>query len=97
MDEMLTVKQWQEFQQDPVYKEVLAIVKQRIEYTRTELETGIEGGEILPYDCLRFLQGEAKGLRYLEVLMTNYERLLKDRDEQLLKKQEREEKDDKAR
>jgi hypothetical protein len=81
-EEIVTSDMFRVFTEDPVLKEVVSIVEDRCQLNRNMLETGFysEGEElkVFSYDEIRFLQGELKGLRYLQLLLTRYEEFLKE-------------------
>lgn len=86
MEETITSKQWEEFRNHPVWKVVERVLKKRLEINRDTLEAGSEvfkgETETLSYSDLRFLQGESKGLKFPLVLMTTYEELLKEKEDE---------------
>ena len=87
-DYILTSQEWKAFQESDPWKEVTAIIEERIRQYMRVLETGLVPGEkgniILDYTSLRFIQGECKGLRFVnDTLMKNYEDLLKERENKL--------------
>jgi len=78
--------EWKELQNTPAFKVFLSTIMERLEIKRDSLEAGIEsmstadGDHIVvtPYEDIRFVQGECKSLRYIEILLTNKERLTKE-------------------
>ena len=85
MDIFTNSKMWEDYVDDPVTKEIIEIIKYRIELYRNDLESGqkivtrgkdvqgnaLEETEYFSADDLRVIQGEIKGLRFL---LTLYDR-----------------------
>lgn len=82
----ITSTEWQELQNIPAFQVFLSIIKERMEIKRDELEAGLEtittenGDRVvtMPFEDVRFVQGECKSLRYIEVMLSGQERLTKE-------------------
>jgi len=78
--------EWKELQNTPAFKVFLSTIRERLELKRDSLEAGVEaistdkGDHIIvtPFEDIRFIQGECKSLRYIEMLLINKERLTKE-------------------
>jgi hypothetical protein len=80
---VITSTEWRELQNVPAFKAFLSIIRDRLEIKRDSLEAGLETTDenhvvIMPFEDIRFIQGECKSLRYIEVLLSGQERLTKE-------------------
>lgn len=76
----ITSQQWKEFLEDPVLKEVLAIIKGRRKLIRDRLETGSLKIDTEPILTVMELRGSASSLIWLEEVLTKYEQVLKEKE-----------------
>ena len=99
MEKRLSHEEWEDFISHPATKEFLKIVDERLKISRDELEAGVmseEGADgamvakVIPFEDIRFIQGECKTLRWIQTVFTRFGELLKEREE--LEEKEREEK-----
>ena len=76
----ITPDLWRDFIDHPGTKALVLEVEARIKMSLVQLESGLEDRETIPYEDLRFIQGECKSLRWLQAVLTSYEEVLKEKE-----------------
>lgn len=92
--EDITMQDWKDFQEHPVFKKIIEIIKERRRIIRDCLEFGSLRIDSDPIERVFFLRGRSETIIWFMELLTKYEQVLKDQ-EKLEESKEKESKGEK--